>query len=181
MGCDLDVALMEYRNTPLTGLKRIPAELLFFRKLKTELPIGDEPKASIKEFRQKLDHKKSLSKNYYDRHVRKTAGFHNGDKVVFRKEAKEWQPASIIASHESPRSYLMNTGTNVLRKNSFHLGKSLANRQIDHTPCDLENINAGRRTSSTYVEPDTSLIDSSSENPISPIITNNNQKPTSRT
>ncbi|KAG5873777.1 hypothetical protein JTB14_022206 [Gonioctena quinquepunctata] len=176
-GCDLDVALMEYRNTPLTGLKRTSAELLFSRKLKTKLPIVDEPKAFIKEFKQNLDHKKSLSKKYYDRHVRERAGFHNGDEVVFRNEAREWQPASIIASHESPRSYLINTGTNVLRRNSFHLRKSLANRQIDHTPCDLEYINAGRRISSTYVEADTSLIDSSLENPA---LTNNNQKPTSQ-
>ncbi|KAG5898858.1 hypothetical protein JTB14_003252 [Gonioctena quinquepunctata] len=128
-----------------------------------------------------LEEQKIISKvNNATEHVRERAGFHKGDKVVFRNEAREWQPASIIASHEAPRSYLINTGTNVLRRNSFHLRKSLANRQIDHTPCDLENINAGHRNSSTHVEADTSLIDSSLENPISPMLTNNNQKPTSQ-
>lgn len=39
---DLNVALMEYRNTPITGLKRSPAELLYSRKLKTKLPVVEK-------------------------------------------------------------------------------------------------------------------------------------------
>lgn len=36
-----------------------------------------------------------------------------------------------MTKHESPRSYLINTGTNVLRRNSYDLRKSLTNREAD--------------------------------------------------
>lgn len=51
---DVNVALMEYRNTPITGLNRSPVGLLYLRKLKTKLPIVEKINAKTKKYRDKL-------------------------------------------------------------------------------------------------------------------------------
>ena len=39
---DVNVVLMEYRNTPISGLNLSPANLLFNRRLRTKLPISNK-------------------------------------------------------------------------------------------------------------------------------------------
>ncbi|XP_039307927.1 uncharacterized protein K02A2.6-like [Solenopsis invicta] len=99
---DLNGALMEYRNTPITSLKRSPAELLYQRKLKTKLPVVEK-----------------------------------GDTIVY-KNKKQWQPAVVVSKHKSPRSYLINTGSNILRRNSNHLKKSVIKHETSDTEIDNE-------------------------------------------
>lgn len=126
---DLNVALMEYRNTPITGLKRSPAELLYNRKLKTKLPTVEEVDPRMKDFKDRLQNKNKLAKHYYDRHAKKRADFKKGDHIVYRKN-KQWQPALIIDKHKSPRSYLIDTGNNILRRNSSHIRESFVKNRL---------------------------------------------------
>lgn len=135
---DLNVALMEYRNTRITGLKRSTTELLYSRKLKTKLPVVEKIDAKLRKFRDKLQIRNKITKNYYDRHAKLIRDeFKKGDTIVY-KNKKQWQPAVIVDKHKSPRSYLIDTGLNVLRRNSNYLKKSVIKQEITDTESDNE-------------------------------------------
>lgn len=136
---DMWVALMEYRSTPITGLKRSPAELLFSRKLKTKLPVVEKQKIKIKEFKQSLESRNESYKEYYDRHTKLRQGFQDGDTIVYR-DNNRWRPAIITAKHESPRSYLIDNGINILRRNSNHLRKSVIKHNLRENDDHDSNI-----------------------------------------
>lgn len=38
-GSDLEVSLLEFRNTPITGLNVSPAQILFSRRTRTKIPV----------------------------------------------------------------------------------------------------------------------------------------------
>lgn len=54
------------------------------------------------------------------------------------KNKKQWQPAVVVSKHKSPRSYLINTGSNILRRNSNHLKKSVIKHETSDTEIDNE-------------------------------------------
>jgi hypothetical protein len=134
---DVNGALMEYRNTPITSLKRSPAELLYQRKLKTKLPVVEKVNTKIKKFRDELQNRNKIVKKYYDRNAKPRDDFKNGDTIVYKRK-KQWQPAVIVSKHKSPRSYLVNTGSNILRRNSNHLKKSVIKHETSNTEIDNE-------------------------------------------
>ncbi|XP_039300258.1 uncharacterized protein K02A2.6-like [Nilaparvata lugens] len=120
---DISVALMEYRNTPIPGLNRSPAQLLFFRRLKTKLPVVEKQMSDHEQFKLHLQNKNRKSKDYYDAHARARPDFKEGDRVVHRR-GKEWHPATVVSKHSSPRSYIIESESNVLRRNRVDLRRS---------------------------------------------------------
>lgn len=128
---------MEYRNTPITGLKRSPAELLYSRNLKIKLSVVEKVDAKMRKFRDKLKNNNKITKNYDDRHTKLRDGFKKEDTIVY-KNKRQWQPAVIVDKHKFPRSYLIDTGSNVLRKNSNYLKKSVIKHEITGTESNNE-------------------------------------------
>ena len=66
------IALLEYRNTPVTGLAYSPAELLMSRKLKDNLPVAGtllQPKV-VANAQQQWALRQAQQKHYYDRGAR---------------------------------------------------------------------------------------------------------------
>nr|XP_022905322.1 uncharacterized protein K02A2.6-like isoform X1 [Onthophagus taurus]XP_022905323.1 uncharacterized protein K02A2.6-like isoform X1 [Onthophagus taurus]XP_022905324.1 uncharacterized protein K02A2.6-like isoform X1 [Onthophagus taurus]XP_022905325.1 uncharacterized protein K02A2.6-like isoform X1 [Onthophagus taurus] len=169
---DLDAALMEYRNTPITGLMRSPAELLFSRKIKTKLPIVEKINEEIKSFRNDLSKKQEIMKKFYDKGTQPLKDLNVGERIVYRKN-KEWQPAVVIGKHESPRSYLINTGLNVLKRNRQVLRKSVTDRQL---PTNIEESTISLALSKDVdSNHDNNKLGDKVENAIVPLITNNEQ------
>lgn len=126
-GSEMEIALLEYRNTPVAGLKYTPAEILFGRKTRTKIPISNEllkPFTTIN-IRDQLVRNSLKNKNYYDRTSKlNRVDFVPGDNVVYRK-GKTWEKARIVQQHTSPRSFLIhNEQDNIIRRNQFHLRKS---------------------------------------------------------
>lgn len=165
---DLHAALMEYRNTPITGLKRSPAQLLLGRTLKTKLPVVEIRKPEIKNFKQKLEKRNTTYKKYYDKNLKIRPQLEEGDKVVYRQN-KEWQPATVVAKCGVPRSYLIDTGTKTLRRNNFHLRKSNTNRDLDKNSindaeenyrdnCINESLDENQINGS-FIDPGATIID----------------------
>ena len=76
-----NVALMVYRNTPLGGGKS-PAELLFGRNLRTNLPRGANEN-TLEEFKKKDKDLKEYPKGYTDkrRRAKRRTSFERGDQV----------------------------------------------------------------------------------------------------
>ena len=71
-GNDPYIALLEYRNTPITGLQESPAQLLMSRMLKSKLPTTTallRPKVQEK-VRKKLEQRAVKQKEYFDRNAK---------------------------------------------------------------------------------------------------------------
>lgn len=116
---DVNLALLQYRNTAVTGLDYSPAQLLFSRSLNTLLPVCVEnlyPQVR-EDARDQLVNRQGKQKHYYDRGTRALPPLESGD-VVRVDHNGQWQRGQVVRSSDTPRSYdvLMENG-NTLRRN----------------------------------------------------------------
>ena len=122
---DAFLALLEFCNTPISGMEDSPAELLTSRKLRTRLPTFKsllEPQArSTSQVHHKLLSRQQSQKAFYDRGTRPLSTLHEGELVRMRR-GWEWTPAVVVKQHQAPRSYIVATpnGTQI-RRNRIHL------------------------------------------------------------
>lgn len=126
-GIELDLVLLEYRNTPVCGLKYSPSEMLFSRKTRTQLPINTQllqPKL-VENVREDLVRNNEKTKQYYDQKSKeRKIWFDPNDPIVFRKN-KRWEPGQIINKHFTPRSYIIRDQNNrIVRRNQIDIKKS---------------------------------------------------------
>lgn len=130
---DFYLSLLEYRNTPISGLNVSPSQILFSRRCRTKVPIHSnllKPVISNKEMHEQVENSQSSYKCYYDRNTKLSKPLKEGDKVVTYKN-KVWEPARILQKHITPRSYIIeDKNGEVLRRNSLHLRKSLNEPKI---------------------------------------------------
>ena len=120
------LALLEYRNTPISDTLGSPAQRLMGRRTKTLLPTTAkllQPKLiNPQTVRKELRQRKTRQKIYYDRHTATLKPLTVGDTVMMRAKGK-WEPATVIAiSADGPRSYIVNTPSGQkYRRNRRHL------------------------------------------------------------
>ena len=122
-GNDPYIALLEYRNTAVSGLKESPAQLLMSRMLKSKLPTSAsllKPKV-VENAPEKLKGRRDKQKMYYDRNAKPLPQIKERETVRIRK-GKTWKPAIVTAKHTAPRSFIVTTrdGT-AYRRNRRHL------------------------------------------------------------
>lgn len=124
-GQDFNLVLMEYRNCPVTGLSESPAQLMMSRQLRTVLPtIEENLLPNVVRVKEDKELKQQKSKLYYDKTSQQKRGFKDGESVVHRR-GRRWEPAQIIKSNNTPRSYIIRTEDGqTLVRNSVHLRKS---------------------------------------------------------
>ena len=122
-GNDPYIALLEYRNTPITGLQESPAQLLMSRMLKSKLPTTTallRPKVQEK-VREKLEQRAAKQKEYFDRNAKPLSPVKMHQSARIRRD-KVWEPAVITGIHEAPRSLMVTTPQGgVYRRNRRHL------------------------------------------------------------
>ena len=96
---DAFLALLEFRNSPISGMEESPAELLMSRKLRTRLPT---PKYLLNQCQG--PHLRSASscmsrqqsqKNFYDRGTRPLPELHQGEAVRIQ-QGRECKPAVVV-------------------------------------------------------------------------------------
>lgn len=126
---DKNKALLDFRSTPLPGLEMSPAQLLMGRRLRNGLPISKEMLKPAgynqRAITNYLGKAKELQKTQYDRRAgRELEEIAPGTRVWLQpqEQKREWQPATVIGNHESPRSYVVETDKGSrLRRNRRHL------------------------------------------------------------
>ena len=105
---DLQLALLDYRNTPLSSELDSPAKLLLNRNLRTLIPClpavleGNDGK-----YRKLLEKRQVVAKQCYDKTaIVRNQFFKPGDCVVFKEnlDSKSWLKGMILTK-VSPRSY----------------------------------------------------------------------------
>jgi transposase InsO family protein len=152
---DKQLALLNYRASPLESCGMSPAELLQSRKLRTKVPIRKEllkPQAyNTEQIHKKLELSKfTQAENYNRKCSNDKEVLWPGDpvRVAPFPGRKEWTPGVIVEHHKSPRSYIVKCGNGKkYRRNrkflrlSTHEGnnQSVLNRDCQNVPCDIKS------------------------------------------
>lgn len=120
---DVELFLLNYRNTPLTGLQHSPAKLLQCREVRsTILVANDKLKPKVVTNYNEISENKKRQKKWYDRSANKNnAEFCEGQAVYIQDKIKRnWSPGFIVKKLKEPRSYLVeNSRGDVLRRNAL--------------------------------------------------------------
>ena len=121
-------ALLDYRATPIPEIGFSPSQLCMGRRLRTTLPMASgllKPETyNGQEIKRSFQKAKDKQKYYHDRHgTRELPPIKPGDHVIVKPEqgSKEWKAATVLQSHASPRSYLVDTGSRRIRRNRVAL------------------------------------------------------------
>ena len=139
---DLDMGLLCLRTTPVDHQIKSPAELLFGRKLKSNLPGKIPNTLDDKNIIQGNYCKRQNSqKRYHDLHAKDLTLLKPGDYIQYQDmSSRKWIPGVVKDKCEQPRSYLIVTPNgNTLRRNRQQLrGRSeqfIPRRiQVENTP-----------------------------------------------
>lgn len=132
---DPALALLEYRNTPISNEIKSPNELLFGYKTRGILPINVKRNEWEKNelVRQKLLERQNEQKLVYDRKSQNLNPLKLGDDVYIRKEeCKPLEPAVVTKICDRPRSYevQMSNGRK-LERNRVHLYNKTTEFDLD--------------------------------------------------
>ena len=109
-GRDVHLALLEYRNTPISGLEYSPAQLLMSRMLKDKLPAPTSlllPKL-VQGAHKSLSARQQRQKKYHDRGTKALSPLQIGAPVRIQ-QGRTWTPAIVLEKHEAPRSFKVKT------------------------------------------------------------------------
>ena len=120
-GSDPFLALLAYRNTPRDDVLGSPAQRLFSRRTKTQLPIRDDllqPKI-MTGIKEQLQQKRINQKLYYDRQSKELPSLNPGDEIHYKfTDSAKWKPAVVEQHAPTPRSYIIRTPEGkMLRRN----------------------------------------------------------------
>lgn len=122
---DLQLFLLNYRNTPVLNSKYSPAQLLMSKVLNTKLPIKKiilEPR--VVNAKEEVKKERLRAKTYYDRTAKERKDFKVNEQVLVKDiTKKEWVKGVIIKKLEVPRSYLVEINKVRYRRNAYHLKK----------------------------------------------------------
>ena len=122
-GEDVYKSMLAYRETSVSGCSYSPAEMLFNRSIRSNLPVTTQTlQPSIPLAREELERRQETHKRYYDRGTRPLDDMYPGEKTWIRTDHDtEWSQGTIVDKYEAPRSYLVDNGQSVVRRNRSHL------------------------------------------------------------
>lgn len=120
---DIQLALLEFRNTPVSGIGISPTQMLMNRLTRTKLPIHSEllKPAIPKDAHERLVAKQQYYKCNHDKGAKSfNVNVRSGDNVLIKD--KFWEKGQVVANHSAPRSFnVLNDKGNVVRRNFSQL------------------------------------------------------------
>lgn len=120
-GRDPYLALLEYRNTPVTGMPYSPAQMLMSRTLRTKLPTQKKLlRPQVVNAHKHLQQRQERYKHFHDKGSKQLKELAPGDAVHVRHN-NVWEPAMVVRKDNKPRSYIIQHDGNYLRRNRRHL------------------------------------------------------------
>ena len=127
---DIDMSLLCLRSTPMDHVIPSPGELLFNRKLISNLPTKCTNKNVQKEeIQERLLHRQLWQKKQHDQHAKDLSNLNTGQLMrVQDHDTGKWTPAIVRQGCTEPRSYIFETPTGqVLRRSRRHLKEDVSN------------------------------------------------------
>ena len=127
------MVLLCLRTTPIDHTIPSPGEMLFNRKMVSNIPVKCTNHSAKKaEISARLYKRQAEQKAYYDQHAKDLPDIQIGQHVrMYDKDTNRWSPAVVTQTCTEPRSYIIKTPSGqVLRRNRKHLrgDPSTANR-----------------------------------------------------
>ncbi|KAB0797405.1 hypothetical protein PPYR_08399 [Photinus pyralis] len=142
---DAYLALLEYRNTPISNEIPSPAELLLGRKIKGCLPVPDfqlHPQFQPNQILQTKTLNKQNYKYYYDRKSHQLPNLKIGQTVMVQNFLKKkWEPGIIKNFDKRPRSYVVEMfkqGNQLIRNRKFL--KPITNENLFNNDYKFQNL-----------------------------------------
>lgn len=139
---DPNLGLLSYRSTPLE-CGRSPAELLFGRKLRTDVPVISSElvpswKNIMKEVEEKENQLKLRNKKNFDssKGAKELSQLKSGAEVWIT-DMKRW--GTVVKDDKHPRSYIVDTEKGAIRRNRKHLVE-LKNEIVEEDVGDKEPL-----------------------------------------
>ena len=133
---DVHSAMLHYRNSPVAGMKHSPAEILFSRRLRDDLPLSEESlKPCVVNVLPEIQKAQRRQKQYYDRTTKEKPDFYQAEQVMVQR-GSHWEPAVVIDKLSEQRSYRLDNG---LRRTSFHLRPCPAKTEDNSVRNDNKN------------------------------------------
>ena len=125
---DIDLALLEYRTTPIVTLGFSPSQLLNNRRLRSKLPVNNKllntENINPKYVHDKLKSSQINQKKFYNRSAKTLSSFEPGQNV-YVKNHNNWEKGKVEDKYDTPRSYIVKTEQGqVFRRNRRHLRES---------------------------------------------------------
>ena len=165
---DVDLALLSVRNTPPAGHTFSPAQRLFGRVLRSNLPQALstlEPRPSPRD-KVVSEHvyRKLQQKQAYDKHARHILPDFPPGSYVYAKpppnaRSKAWVPGQITGS-AGPRSYFIKTGTGQIRRNRVQVQLAPPFNTVEPQPETTNNSNLPDKLRSCSLNPTLSFTSS---------------------
>ena len=137
------MAMMTYRDTVIQATGKSPAQLMFGRHIRTNLPTLpsalENKDINMDIVRERDGRYKSKYTEYYDsRHgVKSLPAIRPGDQVRLRTTEKHWNESGrVVKKASTPRSYIIETNGKEVRRNRRHLRvhDKLAQSNNGHIP-----------------------------------------------
>ena len=148
------IGLLEYRNTPVTGMSYSPAQLLMSRTTRTKIPVAQEllkPQLATG-VKQQLVTCQQQQARYYNQGAKPLTALKPQEAVRLR-QGKTWVPALVDAKAETPRSYLVTTASGQqYRRNRKDLLQTTETPPVISVPEDNDE-NHTTETSQTFQTP----------------------------
>ncbi len=144
------LSLLEYRNTPVDGLKS-PVQLLMSRRLRSVLPSTEKQlqpelvcRSTVHSRREVCQTRQTL---YYDKTAKAQPALPAGAAVRFQLPTGKWEPATVVDSAGTQRSYnILTEEGQVLRRNRRHLLKTENNTDKETPARDPDHENTESMT-----------------------------------
>lgn len=134
--------LLEYNTTPIASMRLSPSQLFFGRLVKTRLPIEETllRRNTLNEgdVQRKILQKRVIQKGYYDRHAKPLPVLKPGEKVLFRKNAREWHYGLVIRDVNGRSYVIRDIFGNHFRRNRKFMTRTV-NNEADPSDILLED------------------------------------------
>ena len=125
------LSLLEFRNTPVSGLQYSPAQILMSKRLRSKLPCARkllEPCAV--DITDSLSAVQSRQQYYYNRGTKPLSPFKKGEKVHCKQHNRR-DLAVIVDRDANPRSYVVQSQHRLVWRNRRQLFKAYPTANFD--------------------------------------------------
>ena len=132
---EIQKALLCIRTTPIDSMLPSPAELLYGKKIRGNMPMKiSNPLPNKDNIADRLVKRQEQQKQYHDRNAHEQSPLHTGQNVRIQ-DGKKWAPGIVVNKRPEPRSYEVSTQNgNILRRNRRHLKEMGKRTSINLNP-----------------------------------------------
>ena len=134
------LSLLEFRNTPASGLPYSPAQILMSKRLRSEIPCA---LSLLEPFVVNVDDSltavQTRQERYYNRGTKPLSTFKKGERV-YCKQRNCRDQAVIVDADANPRSCVVQNQHGIVRHNRRHLFKASPDVTLNHDNHCVDDI-----------------------------------------